>query len=475
MPIRLAQLERQFVKVNPNDQYPIHYGARSTVAAVGSAMRYAEQGYRSLYVDVLRELLEGDPHAFSILSKRFAAVANKTWDLLPAQVDEQNEREVEASREVASFVRDAISAIPQWQTHCRGMLWGNFYGASLRENMWKRRDRDWMIDCLEFVHTRRLDYDSQFKMFITDGSGNSTGIFPRDPQWEGKFTIFEPRLSDEYPTREGLGRIIAFSMAFKRFAWRDLVVFVESRGKSLVDVTWKSGENPQAGAADVAAAETTAQKVAAGLGSVAHADTFSIDFKGQGSQSGATASQTPHGTLIDTCDQQNSEAVLGGHLTTGTQKRGEGAQAETQSGQQDELTMVDGGTWDDTVQACIVRPLVTLNYGAAIAAKYLPIYHTKVEPPEDDEMAMKTVTGLVDKGLPIPTIWTSDRFGIPHAAEGDVILAKSGIAKLYTAPEEPEEPEKGAPTPPQNQPPTDGTTDESNQPAEADAVGDEGT
>jgi phage gp29-like protein len=481
MPIRISQLERQFVPYNPNDQYPLHHGARATVAAVGAAMRYSEQGYRSLWVDVLRELLEGDPHAFSILSKRFAAVANKPWDVLAAQVDEQNEREVEAATEVANFVRQAIAAIPLWQTHCRGMLWGNFYGASMRENMWKRRDGDWLIDRLEFVHTRRLDYDEEFRMYVTDGSGTSIGIYPRDPQWEGKFTVFEPRLSDEYPTREGLGRIIAFSMAFKRFGWRDLVAFVESRGKSLVDVAWKNGADSTASEPDINAAKDIVKKIAAGLGSCAHPDTFEINFKGQGSQSGATSSSTPHGSLIDLCDQQESEAVLGGHLTTGTQKRGEGAQASTQSDQQNELTMADGGAWDETVQSCVVRPLVVLNYGAAAAAKYLPTYHTKVEPPEDDELAMKTVSGLVDKGLPVKTSWASERFGIPHAEPGDVVLTKEGKAKLYSEPEdepEPTEPpsqpapENDEPTPPMMQPDgEDDSEDDANDSADGNAVG----
>jgi phage gp29-like protein len=446
MPIRLAQLERQYVRPDPNDRFPVHYGARATVAAIGSAMRYAEQGDRQTYVDVLRELLEGDPHAFSVLSKRFSSVANKPFDILPAKFGEDNEADRAGAELVAQFVREAIAQIPNWQTHCRGLLWGTFYGVSARELIWRRTNGDWLIDRLEFIHNRRLDYDEQFRLYVGDGYGNSTGVFPGDPQWEGKFFIFEPKLADEYPTREGLGRIIAYPMGFKRFAWRDMMVFVESRGKSLVDVEWKSGNSTTASAQDIEDAHGVAQKVASGLGAVAHSDAFSLSFKGQGSQSGTAGSNTPHTGLIDLCDAQESEAVLGGHLTTGTSKRGEGAQAETQSKDQDEIICVDGRAWDEAVQQFVVRPLVILNFGRAAADKYLPTYHTKVEPAEDDKLAMETVTGLVDKGVPVPTVWASERFGIPHAVPGDVVMSKDGTAVAYVAPVE-KDPEDDEPEP----------------------------
>lgn len=421
------------MRVDGNDMYPIHRGAQCTVEAVTTALQMCEQGSRQTYVDMLRELIEADPHCYAICRKLVAGIANAPCEWVPAKFEE-NTADFDNAQMICDFVAHAVEGIPDWVTHKSNMLWGAITGVSCREIMWQTSPEGWLIASLEFIHTRRIAYDALFRPVFVDAFGNFSSIRPKDPAYRFKFWLFEAQLSDEYPTREGIGRVLVYWIAFKRFGAREFVGYVESRGKPLMDVSYNVGDRV-ANEKEVEDALALAEAWSAGsTGGGAHPSTIEAKLIGPGSGAG-TASETPHLAFIKLCNEEESKGVLGGTLTTQEGDRGARSLGDTQKKGEEDLVCVLAKMFDGTIKRDIVSALVELNFGPE-ARKYIPSHHSQVEPPEDDELAMKTVGGLSDRGQPIPAQWVAKRFGIPLAQPGDMILSKDGAIKLMKSPEE---------------------------------------
>ena len=80
------------------DRYPISRGSAATIVYVAGVLRLALLGYRLQFVDLLAELLEGDPHVRSICSTRIKAVAGRPWDIVQADTETDD---IEGERRLA--------------------------------------------------------------------------------------------------------------------------------------------------------------------------------------------------------------------------------------------------------------------------------------------------------------------------------------------------------------------------------------
>jgi len=418
-----SKLTKQIVDWTLYEQFPSHWGAALTVAAVTSRLRNAEKGYRQEYVDMLSELLEGDPHAYAVLSKKYNAIANCEFELLPARVEPEEE---ENARIVAGFVANSLHGTEGWRTSIAGMLWGDFYGVSAREILWERGVEEWKIVSLELIHSRRIQYDQRFRPYVTNSPALHSGILFDD--FPGKFVVFEPSLADEYQTRCGLGRVLAYFMAFKRFGVRDFLGYAERFGKPMPVARWTTSNdgNPRpADEDDIATAYDIVRDI--GRGSqpgAAIPDSIELDVFGASDNS--MADGIVHPVLIQLCNQEISKAVLGGTLSTDVgDTGGNRALGEVQSvGEWNNIAAL-ARQLDETITHGVIWWLVALNFGEQYANKYLPTYHTIVEQGEDQALAADVLTTLYNVGLKIPVGWVYDRFGIPVPQEDEEVLSTS--------------------------------------------------
>ena len=424
------------------DRYPLHYGATATVATVTAILRNAELGYRLQYCDYLREAIEGDPHCFSVLQTRVNAVVGRPWKIIPAKTEEGDEAEAKRAKIVADFVEDAIKKIPDWRKHMAGLMWAIVYAAEAREIIWWRRpDGAILPKKLQFIHTRRLAYDTDWRLVWTEYGQTNTGQ-PLE-NYPGKFLAFEPAMADEFPTREGLGRTLAYWIGFKRFGVREALSFLERFGKPYPDVSYKTGREA-AEDEDVAAAQQLAKRFGAGtMAGVYHPDTITVDLKGNGSgqnSGGGSGESTPHKALIALVDEQISKLVLGQADTTNSgQHSGLGNSGSPFEAISQAYAVADATQRDEMVNRDLVYWIVLYNFGEQGVRKYLPSFATEMEDPEDADMVAARIDKYVRLGYPMPAQYVADHNGWAMPVEGDEVLSSSGTTKYYQPPTEPTE------------------------------------
>lgn len=433
------------------DKFPNHFGVKATVARISAILKECEVGIRIRYVDLLREFIEGDPHAYSVLQTRANAVSGRPWTVMPAEVEDERGQEV--AIEIASFVERAIKAIPRWRQHVNGLLWSNAFGVSAREIIWKQGPNgEWLIERLDLVHSRRLAYDNEWKVRVinfdttqTTPTFDYTSIGPsydntsfgiRLLDYPGKFVIFEPMLCDEYPTREGLGRELMYWLSFKRFAVRDLISFVERFGKPYPDISWKTGREV-ADEEDILLAERVAKEYGVGtMAGVAHPDTLTILLEGNGSgkyTSGGSGENTPHKGIITLADEQISRLVLGQSYTTNDHQRGLGQSGDPFENTQQYIFRSDASQAEENINRDIIYWLVYLNFGEEACHKYLPHYLIEVDDPERELDFAKTVDLMVKNGHPVGAQWAAKHLGWDFPKDGELILGAMGNPRAFSA------------------------------------------
>lgn len=444
--------QKPLVEHNVSDRYPLHFGAKATVAAVTSVLRLAEYGYRLQYIDLLSELIEGDPHARSVLQIRASAVASRPWSIAPAATE--TESEARKAKIVADYVAKVIKKIPKWKCHVKGLLNGIVTGVGAREIMWVRRNGEFIPKNLRFMHNRRLAYDTAWRLCWTaygypqEGTNQS---FPLE-DYPGKFLSFEPTLSDEYPTREGLGRTLAYWLSFKRFSIRDLLQFVERFGKPSVDVSYKSGST-EADETAIVIAKQIVQKFGAGsLSGGVHPDTVDVKLIGNGSGTNASSNSgenTPHKAIANIVDEGVSKLVLGqAYTTNSSQGKGLGQSGDSFENAQKLIIADDASQVSEAIDTGLIYWIVKLNFGDEAVERYLPHYQIDVEDPEDDKVAVEKCEKLVKIGFPLPVQYVADRFKLPLPKDGELVLSGTGKAVLFGDDDEDDEP----PEPPENKP-----------------------
>lgn len=441
---------------------PNHWGAALTVAAVTSCLRSCENGNRETWADFLSEMLEGDPHAHAVLKKCYSSIANNDWEILPA--DCESEREKKNAQLVADDVARVIKAIPHWRANVFQLLWGHLTGLNASEIIWGYDGSEWYVRRLHSIPSRRCHLDDDFRPYVGDGWSSQPDVYFDD--MPGKFLVYQPVVTGDVPTREGLGRIIAYWLAFKRWAVRDYVSYTERYGKPTPVVTHSTGlpeGERKADEDDVRLANSIVENIGRGTQPGASIpDTLKIDFAdaGKGSGSGNGADRTVHNALIALCNAEISKAVLGGTLTTEVgSSGGNRALGERQGDDQDAIFEAIARQIDDVITAGLVDWIVRLNYGDVAADKYAPRYHTKIESEEDLESAANVLETLVGIGLEVRKAEVYERFGWGMPTKGDDVLT-GAVAPSSPPPSEPEpEPEPE----PDTEPDTDAPDDEGDE------------
>lgn len=403
------------------DRYPIIIGQGLTLAYLAAVSRSSLQGYRQPFVDLLCELLDHDPHAVCVILQRVLSVAGGRLEIVPAKVPEGDPDEAVA-KQIAEEFACQFDAIPSRTQILAHLLWGDFFGVSACETDWDRSKEGWRIKGMRPIHNRRLAYPdhSKWDLYIWDqgvwgfqsfgekmrGTGGYPGL--RLADYPGKFLAHAPALRAEYPTRDGLGRVIATYLAIKRMVVRGVAADLErnSRPQAIgTYTTTNSGAPRVASKEDIIHCDAAIQAIGAGnLSAITIPDTIKIDLMR------AAGTMTPF-EFLGYLDAAISKAVVAQTYTVEPGKYGAKGTAEQGKKQLLDVTRYSAGALGDSINRDLVTPWMSLNYKGPLR-DLAPRVKIHVEEVLPIEKVAKVVEQMGKLNWPIDQDAEAQRMGI---------------------------------------------------------------
>lgn len=412
------------------DKYPIVIGVGLSFAYLAACQRIALTGYRQQYVDLLREILERDPHLFAVVRKTVLGVANGRLEITPALLP-PNHPDTERAAAIAADVELRVRRIRALRSSIETLAWGSFYGVGAAEIHYAKdaRDGTWIVTHLGFIHSRRLSYpDSQsWDLYVWDQGQVSSYQLPgqaltnsnmyglRVADWPNKFIVFAPQISADYPTREGSGRMIAEWALIKRANARNALVYLEQFAKPIPTATYNTAdpddEKPGPRVAtneDIAAAQQAVSALASGsLGSASLPDSITLELRAPAPGN----SKVTFKELNELCNEEESKATVGNTLTTSVgQHGGNRALGDVHKSEEQNVLASLADSMADAVKDQLVTPLTLLNH--ADSAHLIP--QTKIHLEDEDPAALlKLATDAAASNIPVDADEIGAQVGLP--------------------------------------------------------------
>lgn len=426
------------------------FGNGLTPETITSVLRGAELGYMDRVADLLDEVRQLDAHLQAELFKRERAVSGAPYKVTP---DGKTAKAVKA----AEYCQDILDnlEVPQagMALGFRGALahlvgGGLWHGRAALEVVWARDGRALRPVRLEWIHPRRLSYAAQgWKLHVWDATAAGTpfatfpGVPVDDPALfpDGKLIVHTPRVFGTYPTREGLGRVLVWYSAFKRWTIRDWLAFAEWAGRGLRVGKYQTGRDPknpgaQATDDDVEVLRDALEAMSSSVSTVVP-DVTEIAI------TPPPANQEVHERLILLCNGEISKAVLGGTLTSDPGERGARSLGVVHDDVRLQLAANDAEGASADVRRDLFGPAVRARFGEGCPVPFCTI---TTEPRESLDAFATRIKLMKDSGLEMPAKFIRETLGIPEP--------KAGEETIGAAPE----PLPGDPLAPPGKPPAKG-------------------
>jgi phage gp29-like protein len=412
------------------DRYPIIIGSGLTFAYLSSVQRVALVGYRMQYVDLLREILERDPHLFAVVRKPILAISNGRMEITPAKLPEGHP-DTNRAKKIAADLAYRLSLIKGLRQSIYTLGWGSFYGVSAAENHFAQaKDGSWIICKLGFIHSRRISFPdtNSWDLFVWD-QGQVAGSEPygmsptnanmfglRVADWPHKFIVYSPQISGDYPTREGSGRLVAEWALIKRTAARNALRYLEQFSKPIPEVTFNTADPDSEGSSkpreateeDIVNGENAAAAIASGtLASFTHADSTKLGLL----TPEARNNKITFDKLLEVCNEEESKGTLGSTLTTNVGAHGGNrALGEVHAVEEKNVFSFFADTMAEALREQLLTPLVLLNHDDA--EHLIPQMKIHVED-EDPKSILKMATDAAGFNIEVDGDRIAEEIGLP--------------------------------------------------------------
>jgi phage gp29-like protein len=406
------------------DRSPTILGSNVSLAYISSVFRLCITGYRREYCDLLDELLERDPHCYAVVAQRVQAIAGGRIQVIAAKTEPGSDDETKAE-EIRQYVDNRIHAIPDLQQALAYLQWGGlYYGVGAAEINWRKDDDGWYPARLHWIHSRRLAYPDPFSwaVRIWDQGSVSSWDAMADPtaqlfgvkvdDFPGKFIVHAPAVRGNYPTRDGLGREVAYWSALKLMGARGAAQYIERFGKPWTIGYYTTGDDGKPRSADdedIKAVDAATK--ALGVGSLAAAtlpDSTKVDVFGPASA--APGRQLMHAQFVALCNAEMSKAVLGQTDTTEAGPNGSRSSTETRKKGTYELYRSDSSSMADTLERGLVKWLVRLNFPEAEHLVPRITVHATEEP--DPDAILERAVKAAEAGAEVDADETCEQAGV---------------------------------------------------------------
>lgn len=384
---------------NINDKYSTYPSNGLDPRRLARIFRAADQGDVMSQMELFEEIEEKDTHIFSQLQTRKLAVTGLDWEIQPAGI-------TDTDREIAEFVENAIRKIPRLREVMLDIMDAVGKGISISEIDWEAdSNRNFIIAGIEWVHPKKLFWD-----YETDEMKICTMEYPEGISLpENKFVVHRYKAKSGHPSRAGVLRIVAWMYLFKNYNIKDWVAFCEIYGMPL-----RLGKyNAAASKEDKEALAEAIINLGADAAGIIP-ETASIEFV----ESNKTTSADIYESFARYCDEQTSKAIVGQTLTADS-GGGSYAQGKVHADVRHDLTVADAQALAETINECIIRPLVLYNFGSTAC----PTFQFDCKEPEDLKETVDVYKTLVcDMGLRIPEEHIYKKFAIPKPEDGERVL-----------------------------------------------------
>lgn len=293
---------------------------------------------------------------------------------------------------------------------------------SIMELAWTVEDGRNVIEDIEYVHPKKLVWDS-----TTDELKVCTREYPSGVELpENKFVVHKYKAKSGHASRAGIMRVVSWMYLFKNYDIKDWVSFCEVFGMPL-----------RLGKYDASASESDKKQLMEAIISLGTdaagivPSSTMIEFI----ESQKTTSVEIYEKLARYCDEQISKAILGQTLTSDS-GGGSYAQSKTHNEVRHDLTVADAKSLAVTIRRDIIRPLVEFNYGSEANIPFFGFDCHEVEDQKEVVEIYKTLA--CDMGLGIPKSHIYKKFNIPKPENGEEVL-KPPQAGMMTAQQQPME------------------------------------
>ena len=407
--VAVAQVTDKYSDYPSNGLTPVRLAEIFKEADAGDILRQAE---------LFEEMEEKDTHLFSQMQTRKLAVTGLDWEVQPFSQDERD-------KEVADFVDEQLKGIENFDEVLIDMLDAIGKGISIMELAWTVEDGKNVIEDIEYVHPKKLVWDS-----TTDELKICTGEYPSGVELpENKFVVHKYKAKSGHASRAGIMRVVSWMYLFKNYDIKDWVSFCEVFGMPL-----------RLGKYDASASEDDKKQLMEAIISLGTdaagivPSSTMIEFI----ESQKTTSVEIYEKLARYCDEQISKAILGQTLTSDS-GGGSYAQSKTHDEVRHDLTVADAKALAVTIRRDIIRPLVEFNFGTDVDIPFFGFDCHEVEDQKEVVEIYKTLA--CDMGLEIPKSHIYKKFNIPKPEDGEEVLEppRTGISAQPPPMEEAEE------------------------------------
>ena len=392
-----------------NDKFSDYPSNGLTPRRLARIFREADEGNVRAQMELFEEMEEKDTHLFSQMQTRKLAVTGLDWEVQPFSEDE-------IDKEIADFVDEQLKGIENFDEVLIDMLDAIGKGISIMELAWTVEDGRNVIEDIEYVHPKKLVWDS-----TTDELKICTKEYPSGVELpENKFVVHKYKAKSGHASRAGIMRVVSWMYLFKNYDIKDWVSFCEVFGMPL-----------RLGKYDASASEDDKKQLMEAIISLGTdaagivPSSTMIEFI----ESQKTTSVEIYEKLARYCDEQTSKAILGQTLSSDS-GGGSYAQGKVHNEVRHDLTAADAKALATTIRRDIIKPLVEYNFGYDVDA---PLFTFASEETEDLKDTVTIYQTLNAMGLPISTEHIYNKFNIPKPEKGEELL-KAPVSGQMTLP-----------------------------------------
>ena len=112
------------------DRYPLLIGPNLSLEYVAACYRVCLTGYRMMWVDLLDEMLQKEPHGYGVLWKRILGVAGARLTVERPEYIADDDPDCEKAEAIRSFVERQIKQIPRLRQHIAFLAWASYYAVT---------------------------------------------------------------------------------------------------------------------------------------------------------------------------------------------------------------------------------------------------------------------------------------------------------------------------------------------------------
>lgn len=167
-----------------NDKFSDYPSNGLTPRRLARIFREADEGNVRAQMELFEEMEEKDTHLFSQMQTRKLAVTGLDWEVQPFSEDE-------IDKEIADFIDEQLKGIENFDEVLIDMLDAIGKGISIMELAWTVEDGRNVIEDIEYVHPKKLVWDS-----TTDELKVCTREYPSGVELpENKFVVHKYKAS----------------------------------------------------------------------------------------------------------------------------------------------------------------------------------------------------------------------------------------------------------------------------------------